>query len=70
MFHKPNKFINSTVILNTFFYMTSHNLGIKQEAICFAAIYAVLSRFTHFLCGDKLRLKRCPWKKITNIMYE
>ena len=23
----------------------------------------VLSRFTHFLCGDKLRPKYCPWRK-------
>ena len=35
--------------------------------MCFVAIYAVLSqnlsRFTHFLCGDKLSPKLCPRRK-------
>ena len=35
---------------------------------CFVA-KPVLLRFTHFLCGDKLRPKCCPWRKMTNIMY-
>ena len=29
---------------------------------CFVA-KPVLSRFTHFLCGDKSRPKCCPWRK-------
>ena len=29
----------------------------------------ILSRFTHFLCGEKLSPKFCPWRKMTNIMY-
>ena len=36
---------------------------------CFVA-KPVLSRLTHFLCGDKLSQIVCPWRKITNTMYE
>ena len=36
---------------------------------CFVA-KPVLSRLTHFLCGDKLSQIVCPWRKMTNTMYE
>ena len=36
---------------------------------CFVA-KPVLSRFMHFLYGDKLRPKFCAWRKITYIIYE
>ena len=35
---------------------------------CFVATL-FLSRFTHFLCGEKLSPKFCPWRKMTDIMY-
>ena len=57
----PNKWIMSFTLFSVISVFMQFLLFCCK--IIFVAIYAVLSRFVHFLCGDKLSQK-CPlWRK-------